>query len=64
MIKIRKLLLSIMVIAITSFTFSTVSANDDTNTQNGIATVSGTSDPKDTIEISLPSGKVINVTPQ
>ncbi|MFT8600608.1 MAG: hypothetical protein ABF709_10475 [Leuconostoc pseudomesenteroides] len=63
MIKIRKLLLSIMVIAITSFTFSTVSANDDTNTQNGIATVSGTSDPKDTIEISLPSGKVINVTP-
>lgn len=51
-----------MVIAVTSFTFSTVLANDDTTKQNGIATVSGTSDPKDTIEISLPSGRVINVT--
>lgn len=52
-----------MILVITSFAFSTISANDETTNQNGIATVSGNTDPENTIQISLPNGKVIDLTP-
>lgn len=52
-----------MVIVISLFIFSTASANDETAESNGVATVSGTCDPNDRIEISLPNGELINVTP-
>lgn len=62
--KIRKLILLIAIMVITSFIVSTiVSSNADITNQRGIATVSGSTDPENTIQISLPNGKVMDVTP-
>lgn len=63
MIKIRKLILSLIFIVVGSFTILTVSANNETTHQNGIATISGKTNATDKIEISLPSGQIIETMP-
>jgi len=62
-IKIRKFILSIIIIAVTIFTFSVTLSTADMADTNGIATVFGKCDPNDTIEISLPNTKIIHVIP-
>ena len=63
MIKIRKFILSIIIIAVTTFTFSVNLVSGEMSVTNGIATVSGKCNPNNTIEISLPNTKIIHLTP-
>jgi len=62
-VKIRKFILVIVVTIVTFFTYSTVLADKSTMNVNGITTISGHANSNDTIEISLPFGKLIHVNP-